>query len=145
LFLWCEVLSLTPNPQPGGPGYPSSSSSYLLTCSAWVTLPVATLLPAWLSGSREHSNPTTTIRWRHHQWGDSHHRLYDKCIILSNYTKLYKSWEFTNVCTICTSPFSVVPKETDFNLQNCVKYINCKFSFKCFCTLPNLSHKFTLN
>jgi hypothetical protein len=35
-----------PNPQPGGPGYPSSSDPYPLTCSAWVALPVATLPPA---------------------------------------------------------------------------------------------------
>jgi hypothetical protein len=60
---------LTPNPQPGGPGYPSSSGSYPLACPAWVTLPVAMVPPAYLSGSQEHSNPTTTIRWRHHRWG----------------------------------------------------------------------------
>jgi hypothetical protein len=23
----------------------------------------------FITGSREHSNPTTTIRWRYHQWG----------------------------------------------------------------------------
>ena len=31
LFLWCEVVGLTPNPQPGGPGCPSMvdpASSY---------------------------------------------------------------------------------------------------------------------
>jgi hypothetical protein len=38
--------SFTSNPQPGGPGYPSSSGSYPLTCPAWVTLPVARLPPA---------------------------------------------------------------------------------------------------
>jgi hypothetical protein len=38
--------SLTPNPRPEVPGCPSSSGSYPLTCPAWVTLPVATLLPA---------------------------------------------------------------------------------------------------
>jgi hypothetical protein len=38
-----ENVSLTPNPQPGGPGYPSSSGSFPLTCPAWVTLPVATI------------------------------------------------------------------------------------------------------
>jgi hypothetical protein len=42
-FLRCEVVSLTPNPQPGGPGYPSLSGSYPLTCPAWVALPVAML------------------------------------------------------------------------------------------------------
>jgi hypothetical protein len=36
----------TPNPQPGGPWYPSPSGAYPLTCPAWVTLPVATLPPA---------------------------------------------------------------------------------------------------
>jgi hypothetical protein len=45
-FLWYEVVSLTPNPQPGGPGCPSLSAFYPLTCPAWVTLPVATLLLA---------------------------------------------------------------------------------------------------
>jgi hypothetical protein len=40
------VVSLMPNPQPGGPGYPSSSGSHPLTCPAWVTIPVATLPPA---------------------------------------------------------------------------------------------------
>jgi hypothetical protein len=64
-----EVVSLMPNPQPGGPGYPSSSGSYPLTCPAWVILPVTKLPPAQLSGSQEHSNPTTTIRWKHHRWG----------------------------------------------------------------------------
>src|SRR5215469_3617434 len=28
-FLLSEVISLTPNPQPGGPGYPSMSGSFL--------------------------------------------------------------------------------------------------------------------
>jgi hypothetical protein len=46
LVLWREVVSLIPNPQTGGPGYPSSSGSYPLTCPAWVTLPVTTLPPA---------------------------------------------------------------------------------------------------
>jgi hypothetical protein len=45
-FLRCEVVSLTLNPQPGGPGYPSSSGSYPFTCPAWVPLLVATLPPA---------------------------------------------------------------------------------------------------
>jgi hypothetical protein len=35
-----------PIPQPAGPGCPSSSGSYPLTCPAWVPLPVATLSPA---------------------------------------------------------------------------------------------------
>jgi hypothetical protein len=39
------VVSLRPNPQPGGPGYPSSSGSYPFTCPAWLPLPVATLPP----------------------------------------------------------------------------------------------------
>jgi hypothetical protein len=42
-FIRHEVISLTPNPQPGGPGYPSSSGSYPLPCPAWVPQPVATL------------------------------------------------------------------------------------------------------
>jgi hypothetical protein len=40
-FLQCEVVSLTPNPQPGGPGYPFSSGSSPLTCLVWEALPVA--------------------------------------------------------------------------------------------------------
>jgi hypothetical protein len=50
-----RLLASRPTPQPGGPVYPSSSGSY-----PWVALPVATLPPAQLSGSREHSYPTTT-------------------------------------------------------------------------------------
>ena len=41
LFFRCEVVSPTPNPQPGGPGYPFSSGSSPLTCLAWEALPVA--------------------------------------------------------------------------------------------------------
>jgi hypothetical protein len=40
-FLWGGFVSLTPNPRPGGPGYPFSSGSSPLTCLAWETLPVA--------------------------------------------------------------------------------------------------------
>ena len=40
-FLQCEVVSLTPNPQPGGPGYPFLSGSSSLTCLAWEARPVA--------------------------------------------------------------------------------------------------------
>jgi hypothetical protein len=45
-FLRCRVISLTPKPQPGGPGYPFLSGSSPLTCPAWETLPVATLPPS---------------------------------------------------------------------------------------------------
>jgi hypothetical protein len=41
IFLRCGVVSPTPNPQPGGPGYPFSSGSSPLTCLAWEALPVA--------------------------------------------------------------------------------------------------------
>ena len=41
IFVRGEVLSLTPNPQPGGPGYPFLSGSSPLTCLAWEALPVA--------------------------------------------------------------------------------------------------------
>jgi hypothetical protein len=41
LFLRCGVVSPTPNPQYGGPGYPFSSGSSPLTCLAWEALPVA--------------------------------------------------------------------------------------------------------
>jgi hypothetical protein len=40
-FLRGEVVSLTPNPQPGGLGYPFLSGSSPLTCLAWESLPVA--------------------------------------------------------------------------------------------------------
>jgi len=48
----CKVFSgvgsspPTPNSQPGGPGCPFFSGSPPLTCPAWMTLPVAMLLPA---------------------------------------------------------------------------------------------------
>jgi hypothetical protein len=41
LFLRGGVVSLTPNPQPGGPGYPFLSETSPLTCLAWEALPVA--------------------------------------------------------------------------------------------------------
>jgi hypothetical protein len=40
-FLQGEVVSLTPNPQPGGPGYPLLSGPLPATCPARATLPVA--------------------------------------------------------------------------------------------------------
>jgi hypothetical protein len=40
-FLRGGVVSLTPNPQPGGPGYPFLSGSSPLTCLAREALPVA--------------------------------------------------------------------------------------------------------
>jgi hypothetical protein len=40
-FLMCGVVSPTPNPQPGGPGYHFLSGSSPLTCLAWEALPVA--------------------------------------------------------------------------------------------------------
>jgi hypothetical protein len=40
-FLLCGVVSPTPNPQPGGPGYPFLSGSSPLTCLVWEALPVA--------------------------------------------------------------------------------------------------------
>jgi hypothetical protein len=45
-FYGVRLLVSRPTPTPGGPGYPSSSGSYTLTCLAWVPLPVATLPPA---------------------------------------------------------------------------------------------------
>jgi hypothetical protein len=41
IFLRGGVVNLTPNPQPGGPGYPFLSGSSPLTCLAWETLPLA--------------------------------------------------------------------------------------------------------
>ena len=40
-FLQGETVSLTPNPQPGGPGYPLLSGPSPSTCPARVALPVA--------------------------------------------------------------------------------------------------------
>jgi hypothetical protein len=40
-FLLCGVVSPTPNPPPGGPGYPFLSGWSPLTCLAWEALPVA--------------------------------------------------------------------------------------------------------
>ena len=41
-----ETVSLTPNPQPGGPGYPFLSGSSPMTCLTRDAIPVASLLPA---------------------------------------------------------------------------------------------------
>jgi hypothetical protein len=38
-----QAVSLSPNPQPGGPAYPFLCGSSPLTCPAWETLPVAKL------------------------------------------------------------------------------------------------------
>jgi hypothetical protein len=40
-LLLCGVVSLTPNTQPGGQGYPFLSGSSPLTCLVWEALPVA--------------------------------------------------------------------------------------------------------
>jgi hypothetical protein len=45
-FLQDGVISPTPNPQPGGPGYLSYSGTSLETSPARVALPAALLLPA---------------------------------------------------------------------------------------------------
>jgi hypothetical protein len=44
--LRCETVSLTPNPQPGGPGYPFLSGSSPLICLVHDAIPVASLPPA---------------------------------------------------------------------------------------------------
>ena len=41
-----ETVSLTPNPQPGGPGYPFLSGSSPLTCLAHDAITGTSLLPA---------------------------------------------------------------------------------------------------
>ena len=41
ILLWGGAVSLTPNPQPGRPGYPFLSGSSPLTSMAWEVLPVA--------------------------------------------------------------------------------------------------------
>jgi hypothetical protein len=53
-FLWDGVVSLTPNPQPGGPGYPYLSGSSSLTCLAWETLPVACSICYCQHSSQDH-------------------------------------------------------------------------------------------
>ena len=57
-----ETVSLTPNPQPGGPGYPFWSGSPPLNYLARDAIPVASLLPAQLSGSFDHTSPTTASK-----------------------------------------------------------------------------------
>jgi len=57
-----EVVSLTPNPQPGGPGYPFLSGSTPLTYLVRDAIQVASLPPAQLSGSFDHASPTTTSK-----------------------------------------------------------------------------------
>jgi hypothetical protein len=59
-FLWGEVVSLKPNPQPEGPRYTFLSKSSPLTCLALEALPAATLQLPSLSGSCDHTSPTTT-------------------------------------------------------------------------------------
>jgi hypothetical protein len=44
-FLQGGVVSTTPNPQPGAPGYLSYSGTSIETCPAWVALPAAMLPP----------------------------------------------------------------------------------------------------
>jgi hypothetical protein len=63
------VVSPPPNPQPEGPGCLSLSGSSPLTFPAWEAVPVATLPPAEISGSFDHSSPPTTSKWRHLQKG----------------------------------------------------------------------------
>ena len=59
-FLQGEVVSLTSNPQPGGPGYPFSSGSSPLTCLAWrPALPTssyatASIVPTFLWPRKSH-------------------------------------------------------------------------------------------
>jgi len=60
--LRCETVSLTTNPQPGGPGYPFLSGSSPLTCLARDAIPIASLWPGQLSGSFDHTSPTTTSK-----------------------------------------------------------------------------------
>jgi hypothetical protein len=57
-FLRGEVVSFTPNPQPGGPGYPFLSGSSPLTCLAWDVLPVAYATTSIALG----------IIWPHKSW-----------------------------------------------------------------------------
>jgi hypothetical protein len=53
------LLASCPNPQPGGSRYPFSSGSSPSTYPAWETLPVPTLPVSQLSGSFDHTSPTT--------------------------------------------------------------------------------------
>jgi hypothetical protein len=62
LFLWCGVVSLTPNPQSGGPGYPFSSGSSPLTCLAWEAIPVAYATSSIALGFTLPHIPSTTSK-----------------------------------------------------------------------------------
>jgi len=62
MFYGGETVSLTPNPQPGGPGYPFWSGSPPLNYLARDAIPVASLPPAQLSGSSDHASPTTASK-----------------------------------------------------------------------------------
>jgi hypothetical protein len=59
LFLREGVLSPSLNPLPGAAGYLFLSVPSLLNSLARETLPVATLPPAYLSGSSDRASPAT--------------------------------------------------------------------------------------
>jgi hypothetical protein len=61
-FLWDGVVSTMPNPLTGRPGYPFFLGRYLRHLKTWETLPVATLPPAWLAASFDHSSLSPNLR-----------------------------------------------------------------------------------
>ena len=64
-----EIISLTPNPQPRGPGYPFLLGSSPLTCLENYAIPVVSLPPGQFSGSFDPTSPTTTSKQGYLQWG----------------------------------------------------------------------------
>ena len=69
-FLQGGVVSLTPNPQLTWRTRVSHVVCVItLTCLSWEALPVAMLLPAWLSGSFDHASCTTTSKYGYLWWG----------------------------------------------------------------------------
>jgi len=63
-----EVMAHRPNPQPGGPMYLSMSGCSPLTCPARMALPVATLLPAYLSRSLHNASLLTRQKMPSSWW-----------------------------------------------------------------------------
>jgi hypothetical protein len=90
-FLRGEVFSLTPNHQPGGPGYPFLSGSSPLTCLAREAIPIASLLPEQLSGLYDHASPTTTLKLGYLRWGATLTKTFKLFKILKNKKLRFRS------------------------------------------------------
>jgi len=62
MFYGVRLSASYPTAHPGGPGYPFLSGSPTLTYLARDAIPLASLPPAQLSGSFDHTSPTNGVR-----------------------------------------------------------------------------------